>query len=125
MVQTKLNVKLKSLTVTKGTLELNSAAKANATLETGAITIGAAADSAPSQPDAVVKIGANGVLGKTGAEITVNTTGKLSASGEGAKLIGNVELKGGTVAADESMTIEGDLTANAGAFNYKQTRPQL
>ena len=91
-------------------------AKANATLETGPITIGAAAESAPNQPDAVVNIGAGGVLGKTGAQITVNTTGKLSASGEGAKLIGNVAISGGTVAADESMTIEGDLTATAGAF---------
>ena len=111
-----VKVKLESLTVTKGTLELNSAAKANATLETGSITVGAAADSAPSQPDAVVKIGAGGVLGKTGAQITVNTTGQVSASGEGAKLIGNVAISGGTVAADESMTIEGDLTANAGAL---------
>ena len=111
-----VKVKLESLTVTKGTFELNSAAKAISTLETGSITIGDAADPAPQQADAVVKIGAGGVLGKTGAEITVNTTGKLSASGEGAKLIGNVALSGGTVAADESMTIEGDLTATTGSL---------
>ncbi|WP_027940508.1 autotransporter domain-containing protein [Anaerobiospirillum succiniciproducens] len=117
-----VKVKLESLTVTKGTLELNSAAKANATLETGPITIGAAAESAPKQPDAVVNIGAGGVLGKSGAQITVNTTGKVSASGEGAKLIGNVAISGGTVAADESMTIEGDLTANAGALTTKQDK---
>ena len=120
--KTKLDVKLKSLTVTKGTLELNSAAKAISTLETGAITIGAAAESAPKQPDAVVNIGTSGVLGKAGAQITVNTTGKVSASGEGAKLIGNVAISGGTVAADESMTIEGDLTANAGALTTKQDK---
>ena len=113
---TQLNLKLKEVTVTKGTLEINSAAKANATLETGAITIGAAAESAPKQPDAVVNIGAGGVLGKSGAQITVNTTGKVSASGEGAKLIGNVAISGGTVAADESMTIEGDLTATTGSL---------
>ena len=117
-----VKVKLESLTVTKGTLELNSAAKAIATLETGSITVGAAADSAPSQPDAVVKIGAGGVLGKSGGEIIVNTTGKVSASGEGAKLIGNVQLSGGTVAADESMTIEGNLTATAGALTTTATK---
>ena len=111
-----VKVKLESLTVTKGTLELNSAAKANATLETGSITVGAAADSAPSQPDAVVKIGAGGVLGKSGADITVNTTAKVTASGEGAKLIGNVAISGGAVAAGESMTIEGDLTATTGSL---------
>ena len=114
--KTKLDVKLKSLTVTKGTLEISSAAANKTTLETGAITIGAAAESAPSQPDAVVKIGAGGVLGKSGAEITVNTTGKVSASGEGAKLIGNVAISGGTVAADESMTIDGNLTATTGSL---------
>ena len=119
---TQLNLKLKEVTVTKGTLEISSAAANKTTLETGAITIGAAAESAPKQPDAVVNIGAGGVLGKSGAEITVNTTGKLSASGEGAKLIGNVAISGGTVAADESMTIEGDLTANAGALTTKQDK---
>ena len=112
-----VKVKLESLTVTKGTLELNSAAKATSTLETGSITVGAAAESAPSQPDAIVKIGASGVLGKTGAQITVNATGKVSASGEGAKLIGNVAISGGTVAADESMTIGGDLTATTGSLS--------
>ena len=119
---TQLNLKLKDVTVTKGTLELNSAAKATSTLETGTITVGAAAEPAPSQPDAVVKIGAGGVLGKTGAQITVNTTGKVSASGEGAKLIGNVAVSGGTVAADESMTIEGDLTATTGSLTTAATK---
>ena len=119
---TQLNLKLKEVKVTKGTLEISSAAANKTTLETGAITIGAAAESAPKQPDAVVNIGTSGVLGKSGAEITVNTTGKVSASGEGAKLIGNVAISGGTVAADESMTIEGDLTATTGSLTTAATK---
>ena len=113
---TQLNLKLKEVTVAKGTLEISSAAANKTTLEAGTITLGKASDASPVTPDALVNIGAGGVLGKSGAEITVNTTAKVTASGEGAKLIGNVAISGGTVAADESMTIEGDLTATAGAL---------
>ena len=113
---TQLNLKLKEVKVTKGTLEISSAAANKTTLEAGTITLGKASDASPATQDAVVNIGAGGVLGKSGAEITVNTTAKVTASGADAKLVGNVELKGGTVVADESMTIEGNLTANAGAL---------
>ena len=115
--KTKLDVKLKSLTVTKGTLEISSAADNATSVQTSTIFIGVASDAKPPvTPDALVNIGAGGVLGKTGAQITVNTTGKVSASGEGAKLIGNVAISGGSVAADNSMTIEGDLTATTGSL---------
>ena len=115
--KTKLDVKLKSLTVTKGTLEISSAADNATSVQTSTISIGVASDAKPPvTPDALVNIGAGGVLGKTGAQITVNTTGQVSASGAGAKLVGNVAISGGTVAADESMTIEGDLTATTGSL---------
>ena len=114
--KTKLDVKLKSLTVTKGTLEISSAAANKTTLEAGTITLGKASDASPVTQDALVNIGAGGVLGKSGAEITVNTTAKVTASGADAKLVGNVVISGGTVVADESMTIDGNLTANAGAL---------
>ena len=121
--KTELDVKLKSLTVTKGTLEISSAADHATSVQTSTISIGVASDAQPPvTADALVNIGASGVLGKSGAEITVNTTGKVTASGENAKLIGNVAISGGTVAADESMTIEGDLTANAGALTTKQDK---
>ena len=121
--KTKLDVKLKSLTVTKGTLEISSAADNATSVETSTISIGVASDAQPPvTADALVNIGAGGVLGKTGAQITVNTTGKVSASGEGAKLIGNVAISGGTVAAGESMTIEGDLTATTGSLTTAATK---
>ena len=114
---TQLNLKLKEVTVAKGTLEISSAAANKTTLEAGTITIGKASDAQPPvTPDALVNIGAGGVLGKSGGEIIVNTTGKVSASGEGAKLIGNVAISGGTVAANESMTIDGNLTATTGSL---------
>ena len=106
-----VDVKLKSLAVTKGTLDIKGAAS----VQTETITLGTDG-TASVTPDALVNIGAGGVLGKSGADITVNTTATVTAAGEGAKLIGNVAISGGTVAADESMTIEGDLTATAGAF---------
>ena len=113
---TQLNLKLKEVTVTKGTLELSSAAANKTTLEAGTITLGKASDASPVTHDALVNIGAGGVLGKSGSEITVNTTAKVTASGADAKLVGNVVISGGTVAADESMTIEGDLTATTGSL---------
>ncbi len=119
-------VTLKSVDVSKGTLKISNGSSLTAS---DALTFGT--DSALTITDGIVTAGAvlndgakvtitKGSLGGTGNVIEVNTGATVTGDGanpDEAKLVGTVNVKGGTVtAADKKLTIDGDLNVETGEF---------